>query len=173
VLTSAAAPTGTCTSGDTDIDLANGEIYTCTATAWNDTGSSIEGPMGPSNSFYDSDDTAQTIGTTMSPILSTSDLSVGTYVVNADVWLDDESPSDASDLAICELTLGTATDKVEVGLLGPDSAPQNEATLSMTVAATIASAGSATVSCVGAGNTGETLADTVNITAVQSASLSS
>jgi hypothetical protein len=98
-------------------------------------------------------------------------LGAGTYVVNADVWLDDESPSNASDLAICELTLGTATDEVEVGLSGPSSAPQNEGTLSMTVAATIASAGSATVSCVGAGNTGETLANTVNMTGIQSSSL--
>ena len=41
----------------------------------------------------------------------------------------------------------------------------------MTVAATIASAGSATVSCVGGGNTGETFANTVNMTGVQSSSL--
>jgi len=58
-----------------------------------------------------------------------------------------------------------------VGLLGPASTPQNEGTLSMTVAATISAAESATVSCVGAGNTGETLADTVNMTAIQSSSL--
>jgi hypothetical protein len=147
---------------------------------WNQTGptgpkgaTGAQGPMGPSNSFYDSDDTPQQVQSTLSPILSTSDLAVGTYVVNADVWLDDESPSNASDLAICELTLGTATDEVEVGLLGPTSAPQKEGTLTMTVAATITSAGPATVSCVGTGNTGETLTDTVNITAIQSASLSS
>jgi len=91
--------------------------------------------------------------------------------VNADIWLDDESPSNSSDLAVCELTLGTATDEVEVGLLGPSGAPQNEGTLSMTVAATITSAGSATVSCAGEGNTGLTYANTVNITAIQSSSL--
>jgi len=128
------------------------------------------GPMGPSNSFYAADNTAQNIEPTFSTILSL-DLGVGTYVVNADVWLDDESPSGASDLAVCELTLGSATDEVEVGLLGPASTPQNEGTLSMTVAATISAAGSATVNCEGAGNTGETLADTVSMTAIQSSSL--
>jgi hypothetical protein len=138
------------------------------AVSWDKTGPT--GPMGPSNSFYAADSTAQQLQTTLSPVLSMS-LGAGTYVVNADVWLDDESPSNASDLAICELTLGTATDEVEVGLSGPSSAPQNEGTLSMTVAATIASAGSATVSCVGAGNTGETLANTVNMTGIQSSSL--
>lgn len=172
VLTSAAAPTGTCTSGDTDIDLANGEVFTCTAAAWSDTGSSIEGPMGPSNSFYVSG-TGLHIPSTMSPILSTSDLSAGSYVVNADVWLEDTSPSNTSDLAVCELTLGTATDEVEVGLLGPTSAPQNDATLSMTVAATITSVQSATVSCEGAGGSGETFAETASVTAIQSGSLSS
>jgi hypothetical protein len=172
VITSAAAPTGKCTSGDTDIDLANGEVFTCTAAAWSDTGSSIEGPMGPSNSFYDSG-TDLHIPSTLGPILSTSDLSAGSYVVNADVWLEDTSPSNTSDLAVCELTLGTATDEVEVGLLGPSGAPQNDATMSMTVAATITSAESATVSCEGAGGSGETYAETVSMTAIQSASLSS
>jgi len=133
-----------------------------------DTGA--RGPRGPSNSFYAADSTAQQVQPTLTSVLSVS-LGAGTYVVNADIWLDDESPSNSSDLAVCELTLGTATDEVEVGLLGPSGAPQNEGTLSMTVAATITSAGSATVSCAGEGNTGLTYANTVNITAIQSSSL--
>jgi len=46
VVTSAAAPTDTCTTGESDVDLANGEVYTCTASAWVDSGDSIEGPAG-------------------------------------------------------------------------------------------------------------------------------
>jgi len=46
VLTSASAPTGTCITGDVDIDLANGEVYSCTATAWVDSGHSLTGPQG-------------------------------------------------------------------------------------------------------------------------------
>jgi hypothetical protein len=143
-----------------------------TVISWNSTGpKGPKGPRGPSNSFYATGTTIH-IQSTLSPIESIS-LGAGTYVVDADVWLDDVSPSNASDLAVCELALGTASDEVEVGLLGPSGAPQNEGTLSMTVAATIASAGTATVSCVGEGNTGLTYAHTVNMTAIQSSSLSS
>jgi len=44
--TSGGIPSGSCTSGDTDIDLANGEVYTCTASAWVDAGNSIKGAPG-------------------------------------------------------------------------------------------------------------------------------
>lgn len=47
VVTSSGAPTTGCTTGNTDVDLANGEVYTCTASVWVDSGSSIEGPAGP------------------------------------------------------------------------------------------------------------------------------
>jgi hypothetical protein len=47
IVTSPGAPTGACTNGDSDVDLANGEVYTCTASAWADTSSSIQGPAGP------------------------------------------------------------------------------------------------------------------------------
>jgi hypothetical protein len=48
VQTSPGSPgTGSCTNGDTDVDLTDGEVYTCTVTGWSDTGSSIEGPAGP------------------------------------------------------------------------------------------------------------------------------
>jgi hypothetical protein len=46
VLTTTGAPTGSCVSGNTDIDLKNGEIYSCTSGTWTDTGSSIQGPQG-------------------------------------------------------------------------------------------------------------------------------
>ncbi len=36
-----------CTTGDTDIDLATGEVYSCVASAWSDDSYSIEGPAGP------------------------------------------------------------------------------------------------------------------------------
>jgi hypothetical protein len=39
------------------------------------------------------------------------------YVVNTDLTLEDDSPSKATDLAECDLTLGTAPDDIEVGLL--------------------------------------------------------
>jgi hypothetical protein len=47
VLTSAGVPTGVCTTGDSDVDLANGEVYNCTAAAWVDSTYSIMGPAGP------------------------------------------------------------------------------------------------------------------------------
>lgn len=129
------------------------------------------GPIGPSNSFYAADSTPQSITPApLSPVLSIS-LGAGTYVVNADVSFEDVSPSNSSDLVVCDLSYGTASDQVEVGLLGPPSAPENQGTLSMTVAATEGSSGSATVSCAGEGNTGLTDANTVNITAIQSSSL--
>jgi hypothetical protein len=46
VVTSPGAPSGACTTGDTDIDLANGEVNSCVTSAWNDSGSSVEGPAG-------------------------------------------------------------------------------------------------------------------------------
>jgi Collagen triple helix repeat (20 copies) len=46
VLTSAGAPSGSCTSGDTDVDLSNGEVYSCESTVWTDSDYSIQGPVG-------------------------------------------------------------------------------------------------------------------------------
>ena len=47
VMTSAAAPSGTCNSGDTTIELDNSEVWTCVSTAWVDSGSAIDGAQGP------------------------------------------------------------------------------------------------------------------------------
>lgn len=44
--TSAGDPTGGCTSGDVDVDLANGEVYNCTSSAWVDSGSTLRGANG-------------------------------------------------------------------------------------------------------------------------------
>ena len=50
MLTSEGAPTGSCTSGDTDVDLSNGEVYSCVSTAWTDSEYSIQGPSGTNGS---------------------------------------------------------------------------------------------------------------------------
>jgi hypothetical protein len=42
VLTSDNAPAGSCTSGDSDIDLSDGEVYSCESTAWTDSDYSIK-----------------------------------------------------------------------------------------------------------------------------------
>jgi hypothetical protein len=53
IVTSPGAPSGFCNAGDTDVDLADGEVYSCNVAAvlpnftWADTGFSIEGPAGP------------------------------------------------------------------------------------------------------------------------------
>jgi hypothetical protein len=94
-------------------------------------------------------------------------LGAGSYVINANAWLENESPSNASSLGVCELEFGSATDEVEAGLLGPSSAPSNDQTLSMTVAATVASPTAATLFCEAVGNTGLTYAKTASMTATQ------
>jgi hypothetical protein len=48
VLTSSGAPTGSCTSGNTDIDLTTGEVYSCVSSAWVDSGHSIKWAAGSS-----------------------------------------------------------------------------------------------------------------------------
>jgi hypothetical protein len=47
IVTSPGFPPSPCVTGDSDVDLADGEVYTCTASAWVDTDASIEGPAGP------------------------------------------------------------------------------------------------------------------------------
>jgi hypothetical protein len=47
VLTSSGPPSGTCTTGDSDVDVTTGEVWSCSASAWADTGSSLDGPQGP------------------------------------------------------------------------------------------------------------------------------
>ena len=130
------------------------------------------GPMGPSNSFSaTSSDTG--IGTSFTPIVSVN-LGVGKFVVDASVWVEDTSPSDASDLVVCDLSIGIGTvETVEMGLLGPSSTPENNGTLALTGAATIPgpASGGAEVSCAGEGNTGEVVAEDASITAIQASSL--
>ena len=127
------------------------------------------GPAGPSSGFYVSASGVhipETLGTVAFLLLK-----AGTYVVNADLSLEDISASNSSDLVECQLTLGTQTDSVDAGLLGPTSTPENYAAMALTVAGTITAVGGASVECVGAGKTGNTLALTATITAVQSANV--
>jgi hypothetical protein len=138
-----AAVTSTCPSGYTGLN-------------WN-----ADGPNGYS---------AQTSDTNISPSFTEVDsltLPAGSFTINANTWIEDTSPSDASDLPICELVFGSATDEVEGGVLGPSSTPLNNQTLALTVAATVASSSNATLQCLGAGDTGEIIAETASITAVQ------
>jgi hypothetical protein len=51
-LTSDGAPTGPCTTGDSDIDYTTGEVWQCTRSAWVDTGHSLAGPAGPAGAAY-------------------------------------------------------------------------------------------------------------------------
>jgi hypothetical protein len=103
--------------------------------------------------------------------LASLTLPAGSYVLNADAWLENTSPSDTSSVGDCELALGSATDEVEAGLLGPSSTPLNYQTLSMTVAATVTGAASATLSCEAIGDSGETYDATASMTVVQVGSL--
>src|SRR5487761_1348178 len=107
---------------------------------------------------------------TLTPVGSLT-LPPGSFVINANAWLENTSPSNSSSLGVCELAFGSATDQVQAGLLGPASTPLNNQTLSMTVAATVTSSTSATLSCEAVGNTGETFAETASMTATQAGSL--
>ncbi len=98
-------------------------------------------------------------------------LGAGSYVINASAWLENQSPSNASSLGVCELVFGSATDEVEAGLLGPSSAPSNDQTLSMTVAATVTGSTDATLFCEAVGNSGLTYDETASMTATQAGSL--
>ena len=46
ILTSPNPPSGPCTTGDSDVDLASGEVYSCVSGAWSDAGASLKGPSG-------------------------------------------------------------------------------------------------------------------------------
>ena len=112
----------------------------------------------------------QTSGTHLNDTLTqvaTLALPAGSYVINASAWLENTSPSNSSSLGVCELAFGSAADEVEAGLLGPSSAPLNNQTLTMTVAATTSSGATATLSCEAVGNSGLTYAETASVTATQ------
>lgn len=46
VSTSDSAPTGACITGDTDVDLSTGEVWSCVNLAWQDTNHTIKGDKG-------------------------------------------------------------------------------------------------------------------------------
>jgi hypothetical protein len=142
-----AAKVSACPSGYTSLD-------------WN-----VNGPNGYSTQTSDTN-----LMDTFTPVASMA-LPVGSFAINASVWLDNTSPTNSSSLGVCELVFGSATDEVEAGLLGPSSAPLTDQTVSMTVAATVTSSTDATISCEAVGNTGETHAATASMTAIQLGSL--
>ncbi|MGB6454913.1 MAG: hypothetical protein WBH47_10555 [Streptosporangiaceae bacterium] len=113
IVTSPDVPTAACNSGDIDVDLANGEVYTCGAGAgfdsgqnstggggsgatssigWIDTGSSIvgpqgpQGPQGPPGPGYAFTSTSGAAG---------PPLTVGTYFVDVEASIGNSSPADA------------------------------------------------------------------------------
>jgi hypothetical protein len=118
-----AAKTSTCPSGYKSLN-------------WN-----VNGPNGYSTQTSDTH-----LNNTLTQVAFLT-LGAGSYVINASAWLENDSPSSSSSLGVCELVFGSATDEVEAGLLGPSSAPSNDQTLSMTVAATVTSSADATLSC--------------------------
>jgi len=142
-----AAKTSTCPSGYSSLN-------------WN-----VNGPNGYSTQTSDTHlaDTLTQLGSLTLP--------AGSYVINANAWLENTSPSNTSSLGVCELVFGSATDEVEAGLLGPSSTPLDNQTPSMTVAATVTSSTSATLSCEAVGSSGETYAETASMTAAQVGSL--
>jgi len=110
VVTSAGVPASACNPGDTDVDLATGEVYTCVVAGdsiagdgsgagagkggaagvlWSDTGSSImgqPGPQGPAGPGY-----VLTTGTgTDGPQFTQP----GTYYVDAEAGIGDSSDTD-------------------------------------------------------------------------------
>jgi len=108
VVTSAGVPASPCNLGDTDVDLATGEVYTCVAgsiasagsgagagkagppgNAWADAGSSIlgqPGPQGPAGPGY-----VLTTGTgTDGPQFTQP----GTYYIDAEAGIQDSSDAD-------------------------------------------------------------------------------
>ena len=103
--------------------------------------------------------------------LASLTLPAGSYVLNANAWLENTSPSNTSSVGDCDLVFGSATDEVEAGLLGPTSTPLNFQTLAMTVAATVTSSSTATLSCEAIGGSGETYDETASMTGVQVGSL--
>jgi hypothetical protein len=74
VLTSDGAPTGDCTSGDTDIDLTTGEVYSCVSASWSDSDQSIKWNAG---SNVTSVVTQVTNGSTATATCPTGDTALG------------------------------------------------------------------------------------------------
>lgn len=89
VITSSIAPSSPCTSGNTDVELDSGEVWTCTSSAWTDTGSSIKGPAGASGVAYDCSATPYSGIDLASCNLSNTDLTganlIGANLVGANV----------------------------------------------------------------------------------------
>src|ERR1019366_3593410 len=93
VVTSTAGPSNPCTTADTDVDLSNGEVYTCVASAWSDTGSSIKGAAGAAGANGSSVVTSAAVPSNPCTTGATDvDLSNGeVYTCVASAWSDTAS----------------------------------------------------------------------------------
>ncbi|MGO9343957.1 MAG: hypothetical protein ACLP6E_15795 [Acidimicrobiales bacterium] len=127
-----------------------------TGLSWN-----ADGPNGYSAQTSDTH-----LGDTLTQVASLT-LPAGSFLIDAGSWMANVSPSNTSSLGVCELVFGSATDEVEAGLEGPSSAPLDDQTVAMTVAATVTSSTEATLSCEAVGNSGDTYAETASMTATQ------
>jgi hypothetical protein len=104
------------------------------------------------------------IGLTSTPIADLN-LPAGSFVVNADQWLEDTSPGGGDSTTTCTLTLGAQSDVSELGLLKPADTPSNIGTMGLTVAGTLTAPGEATLSCLT--GPGETFVEAGALNAVQ------
>jgi hypothetical protein len=121
IVTSADVPTDACNLGDNDVDLTNGEVYTCVAgtgydtgvnntgggsgatssTSWIDTGSSIMGPQGPQGLPGPGYAFTSTSGAAGPPLTD------GTYFVDVEASIGNTGPADAviGDCAVSSRSL--------------------------------------------------------------------
>jgi len=53
MLASTTVPSGSCTSGDTTVDITTGEVYDCVSSAWADSSYSLMGPAGQNGIAHD------------------------------------------------------------------------------------------------------------------------
>ncbi len=96
VVTSAGAPSGTCTSGDSDIDVSSGEVYSCHSSTWLDSGHSLIGPAGTNGSNGTNGTNGASVTTSSGAPSGTctsgdSDIDVSSgevYSCHSSTWLD-------------------------------------------------------------------------------------
>ena len=101
VVTSPGAPSGSCTTGNTDIELDNGEVWSCPATTWINSLFSIRGPAGPAGpsslaalqgSQCTFDGNASTVNVTQNPSTGAESIvcnpvyAVSVSVTNGTLW---------------------------------------------------------------------------------------
>ncbi|MGB6455045.1 MAG: hypothetical protein WBH47_11225 [Streptosporangiaceae bacterium] len=96
LVTSADEPSTTCNVGDTDIDLATGEVYTCVSSAWSDTGNSIQGAAGTNGT--NGTNVVTSTGDPNTGFLSQTDCTAG----DTDIELTGSGAADNGEVWACE-----------------------------------------------------------------------